>query len=136
MKWFLDVLKNKYATFEGRARRSEYWYYVLFYVLAIVALAITSATVASATIASTPAAALVAPATDAVLARLLGLADRATRAPADADLERPGADTQETAPAFLDARDLRLGALQAQLFETLANRFVERLAFVNRTLAH
>jgi uncharacterized membrane protein YhaH (DUF805 family) len=40
MKWFLDVLKNKYARFEGRARRSEYWYYVLFYVLAIVALAI------------------------------------------------------------------------------------------------
>jgi len=39
MKWFLDCLKNKYATFEGRARRQEYWYYVLFYVLAIVALA-------------------------------------------------------------------------------------------------
>ena len=40
MKWFLDCLKNKYATFEGRARRQEYWYYVLFYDLAIVALAI------------------------------------------------------------------------------------------------
>jgi len=38
MKWFLDVLKNKYATFEGRARRSEYWYFVLFYVLILVAL--------------------------------------------------------------------------------------------------
>ena len=31
MKWFLDVLTKKYATFEGRARRSEYWYFVLFY---------------------------------------------------------------------------------------------------------
>ena len=40
MKWFLDALKNKYATFEGRARRSEYWYFVMFYVLSIVALAI------------------------------------------------------------------------------------------------
>lgn len=40
MKWFLDALKNKYATFEGRARREEYWYFVLFYVLSIVALAI------------------------------------------------------------------------------------------------
>jgi len=40
MKWFLDALKNKYATFEGRARRKEYWYYVLFYCLAIVALVI------------------------------------------------------------------------------------------------
>jgi uncharacterized membrane protein YhaH (DUF805 family) len=39
MKWFLDVLKNKYATFEGRARRSEYWYFVLFYILILVALA-------------------------------------------------------------------------------------------------
>jgi uncharacterized membrane protein YhaH (DUF805 family) len=39
MKWFLDVLKNKYATFEGRARRSEYWYFVLVYILILVALA-------------------------------------------------------------------------------------------------
>jgi len=30
MKWYLKVLKN-YAVFEGRARRSEYWYYFLFY---------------------------------------------------------------------------------------------------------
>jgi uncharacterized membrane protein YhaH (DUF805 family) len=39
MKGFLDVLKNKYATFEGRARRSEYWYFVLVYILILVALA-------------------------------------------------------------------------------------------------
>ena len=29
MKWYLIVLK-KYAEFNGRARRSEYWYFVLF----------------------------------------------------------------------------------------------------------
>jgi uncharacterized membrane protein YhaH (DUF805 family) len=29
MKYYLEVLK-KYATFSGRARRSEYWYFVLF----------------------------------------------------------------------------------------------------------
>ena len=40
MKWLLEVLTKKYATFEGRARRNEYWYFVLFYVLAIVALVI------------------------------------------------------------------------------------------------
>jgi uncharacterized membrane protein YhaH (DUF805 family) len=40
MKWFLDALTKKYATFAGRARRKEYWYFVLFYVLAIVVLAI------------------------------------------------------------------------------------------------
>jgi uncharacterized membrane protein YhaH (DUF805 family) len=29
MNWYLEVLK-KYATFSGRARRSEYWYFTLF----------------------------------------------------------------------------------------------------------
>lgn len=29
MNYYLSVLKN-YATFTGRARRSEYWYFVLF----------------------------------------------------------------------------------------------------------
>lgn len=40
MKWFLEALTKKYATFEGRARRSEYWYFVLFYVLAVIVLSI------------------------------------------------------------------------------------------------
>lgn len=34
------VLKQKYADFSGRARRSEYWYFVLAYFVAIVALEI------------------------------------------------------------------------------------------------
>ena len=29
MNYFLDVLKNKYAQFNGRARRSEFWYFYL-----------------------------------------------------------------------------------------------------------
>ena len=29
MNWYLEVLK-KYAVFGGRARRKEYWYFVLF----------------------------------------------------------------------------------------------------------
>ncbi len=32
MSWFIIALK-KYATFSGRARRSEYWYFTLFYLL-------------------------------------------------------------------------------------------------------
>lgn len=32
MSWFLAALK-KYAVFEGRARRAEYWYFVLFVAL-------------------------------------------------------------------------------------------------------
>jgi uncharacterized membrane protein YhaH (DUF805 family) len=31
-QYFLKALRN-YANFEGRARRSEYWYFVLFYYL-------------------------------------------------------------------------------------------------------
>jgi uncharacterized membrane protein YhaH (DUF805 family) len=29
-EYYLNVLKNKYALFTGRAQRSEYWYFVLF----------------------------------------------------------------------------------------------------------
>ncbi|MHB8050853.1 MAG: DUF805 domain-containing protein [Coriobacteriia bacterium] len=32
MSWYIEVLK-KYATFEGRARRTEYWMFVLFNML-------------------------------------------------------------------------------------------------------
>ena len=33
MNWYFEVLK-KYAVFEGRARRSEYWYFFLFNIIA------------------------------------------------------------------------------------------------------
>jgi len=40
MKWYLEVLK-KYATFNGRARRSEFWFFMLFnMIFAIVAMGI------------------------------------------------------------------------------------------------
>lgn len=39
MNWYLQVLK-KYADFSGRARRSEYWYFVLFNVLISIGLTI------------------------------------------------------------------------------------------------
>ena len=39
MSWFLEVLK-KYAVFEGRARRKEYWYFALCYFLIFIALAV------------------------------------------------------------------------------------------------
>jgi uncharacterized membrane protein YhaH (DUF805 family) len=32
-EWFLNVLKNKYADFEGRARRKEYWMFTLFHII-------------------------------------------------------------------------------------------------------
>jgi uncharacterized membrane protein YhaH (DUF805 family) len=39
--WYLDVLK-KYAVFSGRARRKEYWMYVLFNCIALVVLLLIS----------------------------------------------------------------------------------------------
>ena len=39
MNWYLEALR-KYATFEGRARRKEYWFFILFNVLAVVVLGI------------------------------------------------------------------------------------------------
>jgi len=38
MNWYLDVLRNRYATFEGRARRKEYWTFALINFVALVAL--------------------------------------------------------------------------------------------------
>ncbi len=38
MNWYLEVLK-KYAVFNGRARRKEYWYFLLFSILISLALA-------------------------------------------------------------------------------------------------
>jgi uncharacterized membrane protein YhaH (DUF805 family) len=42
MQWYIDVLK-KYATFKGRARRKEYWMFVLFNLLFSIVLALIEA---------------------------------------------------------------------------------------------
>ena len=39
MSWYLQALK-KYADFKGRARRKEYWFYILFYMIILVVLSI------------------------------------------------------------------------------------------------
>ena len=39
MTWYLGVLK-KYAVFDGRARRKEYWFFFLFTIIVSVILAI------------------------------------------------------------------------------------------------
>ncbi|MDY0415686.1 MAG: DUF805 domain-containing protein [Gammaproteobacteria bacterium] len=38
MNWYLDVLKQ-YAIFSGRARRKEYWYFILFNLIISIVLA-------------------------------------------------------------------------------------------------
>mgnify|MGYP000374423990 CR=1 FL=1 len=37
---FLDLLKNKYADFKGRARRSEFWYFLLFFIIINIILSV------------------------------------------------------------------------------------------------
>ena len=39
MSWYLEVLK-KYAVFSGRARRAEYWYFVLFNLIIVIVLSL------------------------------------------------------------------------------------------------
>jgi len=48
MNWYLDVLKNKYATFDGRARRKEYWMFFLFNILVAIGLGIVEALIGTA----------------------------------------------------------------------------------------
>jgi len=44
MEWYLGVLK-KYAVFDGRARRKEYWMFVLFNIIVSVVLSIIESVV-------------------------------------------------------------------------------------------
>lgn len=39
MNWYLEAFK-KYATFEGRARRKEYWFFALFNFLILIVLSV------------------------------------------------------------------------------------------------
>jgi len=34
--WYFDVVKNRYAEFGGRARRKEFWYFVLMNIIIVV----------------------------------------------------------------------------------------------------
>jgi len=42
MEWFLKTVKENYANFEGRARRKEFWTFVLFVFLISAALNIAA----------------------------------------------------------------------------------------------
>lgn len=42
MEWYLKVIRDNYANFEGRARRTEYWMFTLIHIIIIFALAFMS----------------------------------------------------------------------------------------------
>jgi len=46
MNWYLDVLK-KYAVFNGRARRKEYWFFSLFNLIIIIVLGVIDGMIGS-----------------------------------------------------------------------------------------
>ena len=43
MEWYLKVMRENYAKFNGRARRKEYWMFTLFHTLLVIACAFTLA---------------------------------------------------------------------------------------------
>ena len=53
MEWYLKVVRDNYANFEGRARRQEYWMFILFnfiitfllYIPTIIGIAMESETI-------------------------------------------------------------------------------------------
>jgi uncharacterized membrane protein YhaH (DUF805 family) len=51
MQWYLKVLKQ-YADFNGRARRTEYWMFTLFNVIAVVVLTLVDVLLGTATATS------------------------------------------------------------------------------------
>lgn len=71
MEWFLKVVKENYANFNGRARRKEYWMFTLFFVVGLIAIEIVAVilTMISATLGS-------------IILGLLGLACLALMVPA------------------------------------------------------
>ncbi len=38
--YFIDLIRNKYFNLQGRARRREYWFYVLFYMICSIVLSL------------------------------------------------------------------------------------------------
>lgn len=46
MNWYLEVLKQ-YAVFNGRARRKEYWYFLLFNIIISIILGVIDGVVGS-----------------------------------------------------------------------------------------
>ena len=75
MNWYLEVLK-KYAVFSGRARRKEYWMFILFNMIIAVALGIIEGLVGSPGVVGTLYSLAVLIPSIAVLVRRLHDTDR------------------------------------------------------------
>lgn len=47
MEYFLKAVRDNYANFDGRARRQEYWMFILFFLIGYFALAIVAGALSS-----------------------------------------------------------------------------------------
>lgn len=52
MHWYFEVLQ-KYAVFDGRARRKEYWMFFLFNIIVVIAISIIETSIGLPTVLST-----------------------------------------------------------------------------------
>ena len=57
-EYFLGTIKNRYADFNGRATRSEYWYYTLFYIILAIILNLMDTYLVNPILGMTPPEAL------------------------------------------------------------------------------
>ncbi len=69
MKWYLIVLE-KYFVFNGRARRSEYWYFILFHYLILFAFGLIGTFVKMPLLSSLYLLAVVVPSISAIVRRM------------------------------------------------------------------
>ena len=53
-RYFLDTIKNRYAKFDGRASRSEFWYFALFYFIVNIILVLIDSLVINPILGATP----------------------------------------------------------------------------------
>ena len=69
MNWFLLALKQ-YATFSGRARRKEYWFFFLFYLLIFIGLSLLDTILGFGLLSSLFALAMLLPSVAVAVRRL------------------------------------------------------------------
>ncbi|NLK86130.1 MAG: DUF805 domain-containing protein [Clostridiaceae bacterium] len=69
MSWFLAVVQ-KYAVFQGRARRKEYWMFILFYIIFAAAASIIDSIIGTYLISPILSLALLVPSLAVLVRRL------------------------------------------------------------------
>ena len=69
MNWYLTVLQ-KYFVFSGRARRSEYWYFILFHYLILIAFGLIGNLVKMPLLSSLYTLVIIIPSISAIVRRM------------------------------------------------------------------